>query len=142
MVCEETKRRPHLFVPTNWSGQFGVNIKTVGVPSFGDEIIFTQGSIEERRFAAAYGRRGRIVGAVTFNHGKWLQYYESLIKQSAPVSASSRWIRCSLRLAADASRLPGERRPDGDSRCRPDRSQSRRAAGRVPPAGSLISVEE
>jgi NADPH-dependent 2,4-dienoyl-CoA reductase/sulfur reductase-like enzyme len=84
MVCAETERRPHLMVPSNWSGQFGVNIKTVGVPSFGDEIVFTQGSVKERRFAAAYGRRGRIVGAVTFDHGKWLQYYEALIKQSGP----------------------------------------------------------
>jgi 3-phenylpropionate/trans-cinnamate dioxygenase ferredoxin reductase subunit len=84
MVCEETKRRPHLAVPTNWSGQFGVNIKTIGVPSFGDEIVFTQGSVKDRRFAAAFGRRGRIVGAVTFNHGKWLQFYEAQIKQSGP----------------------------------------------------------
>jgi 3-phenylpropionate/trans-cinnamate dioxygenase ferredoxin reductase subunit len=84
MVCEETERRPYLLVPSNWSGQFGVNIKTVGVPSFGDEIMFTQGSVKERRFAAAYGRRGRIVGAVTFDHGKWLQYYEQLIMRSAP----------------------------------------------------------
>jgi NADPH-dependent 2,4-dienoyl-CoA reductase/sulfur reductase-like enzyme len=84
MVCAETERRPYLLVPSNWSGQFGVNIKTIGVPSFGDEIVFTQGSVKERRFAAAYGRRGRIVGAVTFNHGKWLQFYEAQIKQSGP----------------------------------------------------------
>ncbi len=84
MVCEETERRPYLLIPSNWSGQFGVNIKTIGVPSFGDEIVFTQGSIKERRFAAAYGRRGRIVGAVTFNHGKWLQYYGAQIMQSGP----------------------------------------------------------
>jgi len=84
MVCPETQRRPLLFVPSNWSGQFGVNVKTVGVPSFGDEIVFTQGAVKERRFAAAYGRRGRIVGAVTFDHGKWLQYYEAQIKQSGP----------------------------------------------------------
>jgi 3-phenylpropionate/trans-cinnamate dioxygenase ferredoxin reductase subunit len=89
MVCEETERRPYLLVPSNWSGQFGVNIKTVGVPSFGDEIVFTQGSVKERRFAAAYGRRGRIVGAVTFNHGKWLQYYEQLIMRSAPFPPSA-----------------------------------------------------
>jgi 3-phenylpropionate/trans-cinnamate dioxygenase ferredoxin reductase subunit len=84
MVCAETERWPYLLVPSNWSGQFGVNIKTIGVPSFGEEIVFTQGSVKERRFAAAYGRRGRIVGAVTFNHGKWLQYYEDQIKRSAP----------------------------------------------------------
>jgi NADPH-dependent 2,4-dienoyl-CoA reductase/sulfur reductase-like enzyme len=84
MVCEETERRPYLLIPSNWSAQFGINIKTIGVPSFGDEIVVTQGSIKERRFAAAYGRRGRIVGAVTFNHGKWLQYYGAQIMQSGP----------------------------------------------------------
>jgi len=82
MVNEETNRRPHLLVPAFWSGQFGINIKSVGVPSFGDEIVFTQGSVKERRFAAAYGRRGRIVGAVTFDHGKWLEYYGAQIARS------------------------------------------------------------
>jgi len=84
MVCGETERRPHLMIPQFWSGQFGVNIKSVGVPSFGDEIMFTQGSVKQRRFAAAYGRRGRIVGAVTFNHGKWIPYYEAQIARSGP----------------------------------------------------------
>jgi NADPH-dependent 2,4-dienoyl-CoA reductase/sulfur reductase-like enzyme len=84
MVNLETGRRPHLPLPSFWSAQFGVNIKSVGVCSFGDEIVFTQGSVEERRFAAAYGHRGRIVGAVTFDHGKWLQYYGALIERSAP----------------------------------------------------------
>jgi NADPH-dependent 2,4-dienoyl-CoA reductase/sulfur reductase-like enzyme len=84
MIHLEVGRRPHLPLPSFWSGQFGVNIKSVGVCSFGDEIVFTQGSPSERRFAAAYGKRGRIVGAVTFNHGKWLPYYASLIEKSAP----------------------------------------------------------
>lgn len=84
MINLETGRRPHLPLPSFWSGQFGVNIKGVGVCSFGDEIAFTQGSPADLRFAAAYGRRGRIVGAVTFDHGKWLPYYASLIERSAP----------------------------------------------------------
>ncbi len=84
MVCDESDRWAHLLIPQFWSGQFGVNIKSVGVPSFGDEIMFTQGSVKQRRFAAAYGRRGRIVGAVTFNHGKWIPYYEAQIARSAP----------------------------------------------------------
>jgi NADPH-dependent 2,4-dienoyl-CoA reductase/sulfur reductase-like enzyme len=84
MVCEEIDRRAHLLIPEFWSGQFGVNIKSVGVPSFGDEIVFTQGSVQQRRFAAAYGRRGRIVGAVTFNHGKWIDYYRDQIARSGP----------------------------------------------------------
>jgi NADPH-dependent 2,4-dienoyl-CoA reductase/sulfur reductase-like enzyme len=84
MVSLEPGRRPHLALPGFWSGQFGVNIKSVGVPPFGDEIAFTQGSVEERRFVAAYGRRDRIVAAVAFNQGKWLEYYARLIEQSAP----------------------------------------------------------
>jgi NADPH-dependent 2,4-dienoyl-CoA reductase/sulfur reductase-like enzyme len=84
MVSLEADRRPHLPLPAFWSGQFGVNIKGVGVGPFGDEIVITQGSVKERRFAAAYGRRGRIVAAVTFNHGKWLEYYGALIERSAP----------------------------------------------------------
>ena len=84
MVNREPERYPHLLLPGFWSGQFGVNIKSVGVPPFGDEIVFTQGSVKERCFAAAYGRRGRIVAAVTFDQGRWLQYYAGLIEQSAP----------------------------------------------------------
>src|SRR5580693_420255 len=84
MVNIETGRRPHLPLPQFWSAQFGVNIKGCGVCSFGDEIAFTQGSVEDLRFAAAYGRKGRIVAAVTFNHGKWLDYYAAMIERSAP----------------------------------------------------------
>ena len=84
MVSLEPERRPHVLLPGFWSGQFGVNIKSVGVPPFGDEIVFTQGSVEDRCFAAAYGRRGRIVAAVTFDQGRWLEYYAGLIAQSAP----------------------------------------------------------
>ena len=84
MVCDDYDRWAHLLIPQFWSGQFGVNIKSVGVPSFGDEIVFTQGSVKQRRFAAAYGRRGRIVGAVTFNHGKWIEHYRQEIARSGP----------------------------------------------------------
>ena len=88
MVCDEIDRWAHLLIPQFWSAQFGVNIKSVGVPSFGDEIVFTQGSVRERRFVAAYGRRGRIVGAVTFNHAKWIDYYRDEIAAVGAVSAA------------------------------------------------------
>lgn len=84
MLGLETERRPHLPLPSYWSAQFGVNIKGVGVCSFADEIVFTQGCPGDYRFAAVYGHRGRTVGAVTFDHGKWLQYYAAMIERSAP----------------------------------------------------------
>ncbi len=84
MLHLEVGRRAHLPLPSFWSAQFGVNIKSVGVCSYGDQIVFTQGSPEDRRFVAAYGKNGRIVGAVTFNNGKWLPHYADLIERSGP----------------------------------------------------------
>jgi NADPH-dependent 2,4-dienoyl-CoA reductase/sulfur reductase-like enzyme len=116
MVCEETDRRPHLLVPCNWSGQFNVNIKTIGVPSFGDEIVFTQGSVKQRRFAAAYGRRGRIVGAVTFDHGKWLQYYGAQIMRSGAFPPPP----AGFDVPADMKPVPAEFPPRGVPTGAPD----------------------
>ncbi len=83
MVCAAPRRRPHLKVPEFWSSQFGVNIKSVGVPSAADEVMIVQGSLEEGRFIAAYGKDGQIVAAVSFDQGRWLEFYERLIEQAA-----------------------------------------------------------
>jgi NADPH-dependent 2,4-dienoyl-CoA reductase/sulfur reductase-like enzyme len=84
MVSSESDRRPHVSVPAFWSSQFGINIKSVGVPSFADEVAIVQGSVKERSFVAVYGHKGRMVAAVTFNHAKWLQFYRELIEAAAP----------------------------------------------------------
>jgi NADPH-dependent 2,4-dienoyl-CoA reductase/sulfur reductase-like enzyme len=84
MICAPQERRPHLVVPAFWSNQFGVNIKSVGVPSAADEVVIAQGSVEADRFVAVYGRAGRVVAAVTFNQGRWLEFYLRLIERAAP----------------------------------------------------------
>lgn len=83
MVCAPTARRPHVAVPTFWSSQFGVNIKSVGVPSAAEEVVITQGEPTSASFVAAYGKAGQLVAAVTFNHAKWLEFYQRLIEQAA-----------------------------------------------------------
>ncbi|MGY4916416.1 NAD(P)/FAD-dependent oxidoreductase [Streptomyces sp. 900116325] len=84
MISSSTDRRPHMWVPAFWSSQFGVNIKSVGVPSMGEEILIAQGSLAERRFTGAYGYQGRVIGAVTFDNSRWLQFYQGLIETAAP----------------------------------------------------------
>ncbi|MFE9258137.1 NAD(P)/FAD-dependent oxidoreductase [Streptomyces sp. NPDC006879] len=84
ILSESADRRPHLWVPAFWSSQFGVNIKSVGVPSMGTEIMITQGSRAERSFTAVYGHRGRIIAAVTLDQSRWLQFYQQLIESAAP----------------------------------------------------------
>jgi NADPH-dependent 2,4-dienoyl-CoA reductase/sulfur reductase-like enzyme len=84
MVNPGPRRRPHLAVPAFWSSQFGINIKSVGVPTFSDQLVIAQGSLESRRLVAVYGYRGRVTAAVSVNHAKWLEYYEHLIETAAP----------------------------------------------------------
>ncbi|MEU2156347.1 FAD-dependent oxidoreductase [Streptomyces sp. NPDC019396] len=84
MLCDSVDRRPHMWVPGFWSSQFGVNIKSVGVPSMGTEIIVSQGSLAERRFVGVYGYQGRVIGAVTFDQARWLPFYQHLIETTAP----------------------------------------------------------
>ncbi|WP_328403823.1 FAD-dependent oxidoreductase [Streptomyces sp. NBC_00390] len=84
MVSAGSDRRPHMWVPAFWSSQFGVNIKSVGVPSLGEEILVAQGSLAERRFTGVYGYQGRVIGAVTFDQSRWLPFYQHLIETTAP----------------------------------------------------------
>ncbi|MFJ2030813.1 NAD(P)/FAD-dependent oxidoreductase [Streptosporangium sp. NPDC087985] len=84
MISDGPDRRPHLWVPAFWSAQFGVNIKSVGVPTMGDQLVVAQGSLAERRFAAAYGFQGRVIAAVTFDHARWIDFYRERIESAAP----------------------------------------------------------
>ena len=84
MVNPGPLRRPHLAVPAFWSSQFGVNIKSVGVPTFSDQVVIAQGSLGKRRLVAVYGYRGRVTAAVSVNRAKYLEHYERLIETAAP----------------------------------------------------------
>jgi NADPH-dependent 2,4-dienoyl-CoA reductase/sulfur reductase-like enzyme len=92
MICSAYERRPHVSVPAFWSTQFGINIKSVGVPTFADEVALVQGSVQERRFVAAYSKKGRIVAAVAFNQTRWLDFYRGLIESAASLSEQLRTV--------------------------------------------------
>jgi len=84
MICVPTDRRPHVAVPAFWSSQFGINIKSVGVPSAADSVVITQGELSAASFVAVYGKNGQMVAAVTFNQTRWIEFYQRLIEQAAP----------------------------------------------------------
>ncbi len=84
MLATTTTRRAHKHLPFFWSNQFGANIKALGVPTSADTIVLTEGSIEERRLVAAYGREGRIVAAVAVNSPRTLPAYQAMIEARAP----------------------------------------------------------
>ena len=83
MVCEPAQRRPHAAIPRFWSNQFGLNIKSLGLPTAGDEVVVTEGSVDEARFVAVYGKDGKIVAAVAVNSPRALEAYTSMVQQAA-----------------------------------------------------------
>ncbi|RPE38546.1 NADPH-dependent 2,4-dienoyl-CoA reductase/sulfur reductase-like enzyme [Streptomyces sp. Ag109_O5-1] len=100
MVSPGPLRRPHLSIPSFWSTQFGLNIKSVGVPTYSDHVVIAQGSLEARRLAMVYGYQGRVTAAVTVDMAKSLDYYRHLIETAAafppPPGAADRAIAADI----------------------------------------------
>ncbi|MEU2587821.1 FAD-dependent oxidoreductase [Streptomyces avermitilis] len=105
MVNPGPLQRPHLAVPSFWSTQFGLNIKSVGVPTYSDHVVIAQGSLEARRLAMVYGYQGRVTAAVTVDMAKSLDYYKHLIETAAPFppppGAQDRAIAADLAIPSD-----------------------------------------
>jgi NADPH-dependent 2,4-dienoyl-CoA reductase/sulfur reductase-like enzyme/ferredoxin len=108
MISAGPDQWPHIALPVFWSTQFGTEIKSIGVPTYADEVVVAQGSTDDRRFVAAYGRRGRITAAVTFDHGIWLEFYGRLIEQAAPFPPRLRTVD----QPATRQPVPAEVRPE------------------------------
>jgi NADPH-dependent 2,4-dienoyl-CoA reductase/sulfur reductase-like enzyme len=75
-------------VPYFWSDQYGVKIQFVGEAQPGDEVVVVDGSVEERRFVACYGRGGRLVAALAFHRPRLLMRYRSLLADGASFAAA------------------------------------------------------
>jgi len=75
---------PFAPVPYFWSDQYDTKIQFVGLAEPGDEVQVMEGSIEERRFVAAFGRDGRLVAALAFNRPPRIMKYRALLATGAP----------------------------------------------------------
>ncbi len=74
---------PFAPVPWFWSDQYDRKIQLAGRVRPDDEIQVVTGSLQERRFAAIYGRAGRITGVLGFNRPRHVMRYRTLIAQQA-----------------------------------------------------------
>lgn len=79
MIGEADPARPFTEIPRFWSTMFGVNIKSVGVPSFADEVVLVQGSPTHLRGVYLYGQEGRCVAGVSFDAPRELATWEPRI---------------------------------------------------------------
>jgi NADPH-dependent 2,4-dienoyl-CoA reductase/sulfur reductase-like enzyme len=76
---------PFAAVPTFWSDQHGVKLRSVGLPALADETYRAEGDPDTGRFLVVYGRRGTLVGALAVNLHRRLPVYRQLIAERASV---------------------------------------------------------
>ena len=74
---------PYDPVPWFWSDQYDRKIQLAGRSAGADEVRVVDGSTEERRFVALYGRGDRLVGALAMNRPRQLLAYQRLIERGA-----------------------------------------------------------
>ena len=79
----DTGTGPFAPVPWFWSDQYDRKIQLAGRVRPDDEVRVVNGSVEERRFAAIYGRAGRITGVLGFNRPRHVMRYRAMIEQGA-----------------------------------------------------------
>ena len=70
-------------VPFVWSDQYDVKIQIVGSIHGDDEVVVADGSLDERRFVALFGRGGRLVGALGFSRPRLVMQYRRMIAERA-----------------------------------------------------------
>lgn len=74
---------PFTPVPFFWSDQYDRKIQLAGRPRPDDELHVATGSLAERRFAALYGRAGKLVAVLGINRPRHVAQFRQLIVDGA-----------------------------------------------------------
>ena len=74
---------PFETVPFFWSDQFDARIQYLGRGSGDDEVRVVAGSVDERRFVALYGSRGRLRAALGVSMPKMVMPFRRLLLERA-----------------------------------------------------------
>ena len=83
LLVDDDEATPFTPVPFFWSDQYDRKIQLAGRPRRDDEVHIATGSLAERRFAALYGRAGKLVAVLGFNRPRHVAQYRQLIVDGA-----------------------------------------------------------
>jgi NADPH-dependent 2,4-dienoyl-CoA reductase/sulfur reductase-like enzyme len=75
--------QPYAPLPFFWSDQFEHRIQFLGRASADDEVRVVAGSVEDGKFLALFGRRGRLHGALGVNAPRWVMPTRKLFMERA-----------------------------------------------------------
>src|SRR6202042_415275 len=80
LLAGRSRAVPYTPVPYFWSDQYETKIQVIGHPRPDDEMVVVDGSLEERRFVALYGRDGVLTGAVGCSRPRQLMGFRPLVE--------------------------------------------------------------
>jgi NADPH-dependent 2,4-dienoyl-CoA reductase/sulfur reductase-like enzyme len=83
LLAGDAAAEPFGPIPFVWSDQYDVKIQVAGHVAGDDDVEVVDGSLEERRFVALFGRGGRLTGAVAFSRPRLLMQYRRMIAEAA-----------------------------------------------------------
>lgn len=78
------EERPFAPVPYFWSDQYDARIQAYGIFPEGAEVTVLHGSLDDRKFVAAYGHEGKVVGVLGWNSHRELRKLRQLVVDRAP----------------------------------------------------------
>ncbi len=67
-------------IPYFWSDQYGIRFQVLGNPGGDDEVEITEGSLEEGKFVALYGRAGRLRAVMAIGKPRQLMGFRPLLQ--------------------------------------------------------------
>jgi 3-phenylpropionate/trans-cinnamate dioxygenase ferredoxin reductase component len=85
LVAGRADALPFAPVPYFWSDQFGIRFQVLGSPRGDDEVVITDGSLDEGKFVALFGRAGRLRAVMAIGKPRQLMGFRPLL------AAGSSW---------------------------------------------------
>jgi len=79
LLAADNEAQPFAPVPFVWSDQYGIKIQCAGRFRGDDEMAVVDGSLDDRRFVAVFGRAGRLTGVIAFGRPRLLMQYRMMI---------------------------------------------------------------
>jgi 3-phenylpropionate/trans-cinnamate dioxygenase ferredoxin reductase subunit len=71
---------PFTPIPYFWSDQYGIRLQVLGNPGGDDEVLVTEGSLDEGKFVALFGRSGRLRAVMAIGKPRQLMGFRPLLQ--------------------------------------------------------------
>ena len=116
-------RRRSLPIPYFWSDQYGIRFQVLGNPRGSDEVVIADGSFEEGKFVALFGRAGRLRAVMAIGKPRQLMGFRPLLEHGCSWDEALAHQPCReptapYRTTEDNTQSPRRRRPLADPSCR------------------------